>query len=164
MSTLSDAIATYEEVKKKFQDEIKEKMKVAFKEFFEANPEVDLITWTQYTPWFNDGDTCEFSVGEIYTAVFVTEEAKEEYENGDMDYYQLENYGLRDWSDEYSTNGRLAVEKYGKERTDELIAAISAFSEEISNIPSEVMEAVFDNHVKVVATRDGFEVEEYEHD
>lgn len=31
-----------------------------------AHPEVTGIAWTQYTPYFNDGDPCVFSVGEPY--------------------------------------------------------------------------------------------------
>jgi hypothetical protein len=27
---------------------------------------VKAITWTQYTPYFNDGETCEFSVGDYH--------------------------------------------------------------------------------------------------
>lgn len=36
-----------------------------FKPLFEKYPEVETVSWTQYTPYFNDGDTCEFGVHEI---------------------------------------------------------------------------------------------------
>ena len=36
-----------------------------FKHFFATNPDVTGIGWTQYTPHFNDGDPCEFSVHEF---------------------------------------------------------------------------------------------------
>ena len=34
------------------------------KDFFKLVPLVKRIEWTQYTPYFNDGDSCEFSVNE----------------------------------------------------------------------------------------------------
>ena len=34
----------------------------AFKSFFAANPQVKRVWWSQYTPYFNDGDECVFSV------------------------------------------------------------------------------------------------------
>lgn len=37
----------------------------AFKDFFATNPEVSAIYWQQYTPYFNDGDICEFGVYEF---------------------------------------------------------------------------------------------------
>jgi len=36
----------------------------AFKPFFEKYPEAKSVVWVQYTPHFNDGDTCEFGVRE----------------------------------------------------------------------------------------------------
>lgn len=46
------------ELSKKLQTAIKEE----FTKFFIANPEVDSISWSQYTPYFNDGDECVFRV------------------------------------------------------------------------------------------------------
>ena len=37
----------------------------ATKIFLDACPEVTGIHWTQYTPYFNDGESCEFSVNEF---------------------------------------------------------------------------------------------------
>jgi hypothetical protein len=36
----------------------------AFQGFFERFPKVQGVKWTQYTPHFNDGETCVFSVHE----------------------------------------------------------------------------------------------------
>jgi hypothetical protein len=48
------------------QENSKVLMKEAFREFFEKYDVVDNIFWTQYTPYFNDGESCEFSVGDVY--------------------------------------------------------------------------------------------------
>lgn len=159
MSALADAIASYKETKKKFQDEIKDKMKLAFKEFFDANPEVEEMTWVQYTPWFNDGDTCEFSVNDIVIPVYLNDDEREEAE--DCHYYDLEGFQIDNYYKERLTD---AEEVFGADRAKELATAIKEFRSDFHSIPEEVMEGVFNNHVKVTATREGFEVEEYEHD
>lgn len=33
---------------------------------FTTIPEIESVFWTQYTPYFNDGDACTFSVNDIY--------------------------------------------------------------------------------------------------
>lgn len=40
-----------------------------FKDFFAKHPEITGIQWTQYTPYFNDGDACTFSVHTDYTSI-----------------------------------------------------------------------------------------------
>lgn len=37
----------------------------AFKDFFVANPQIESIYWTQYTPYFNDGDICRFRINDF---------------------------------------------------------------------------------------------------
>lgn len=39
-------------------------LKAAFCDFFAKHPSVSSIQWTQYTPYFNDGDACVFSANE----------------------------------------------------------------------------------------------------
>lgn len=46
---------------KKFLDILKR----GFAECFEKFPELKSFSWTQYTPYFNDGDSCVFGVGEV---------------------------------------------------------------------------------------------------
>lgn len=36
-----------------------------FNELIEAVPEIERVYWTQYTPYWNDGETCIFSVNDI---------------------------------------------------------------------------------------------------
>ena len=50
----------------KYQKELQTALVETCREFFENNPTIKLICWTQYTPYFNDGDTCTFRVNDIY--------------------------------------------------------------------------------------------------
>ena len=48
------------ELKKVYQTKTQEIFKLVFKQFFESNPEVNVVGWRQYTPYFNDGEACIF--------------------------------------------------------------------------------------------------------
>lgn len=54
--------AMQEEIKKKTQD----RLKTFIDGLFLAFPWFGAITWTQYTPYWNDGDECTFGVNDIY--------------------------------------------------------------------------------------------------
>lgn len=133
---LADMKAAYD-LKLKEQGEAA--VKDAFKDLFDAYPELRSVVWTQYTPYFNDGDTCEFSVREFDITI-----------NGkdDEDDY---NYGESLYDLKRSQNPREV----------ELAKAVRALENEL---PGDVLEAVFGDHCKIVAKREGFQVDEYEHD
>jgi len=120
----------------------KEAFDEAFSSFFANNPTVDGIVWTQYTPYFNDGDTCTFSVGEAY--LFSASVAAEDEES------------VEDYMHEH------AISSYGKSPLD---GAYKEFQAVWKQIPEAIFLAVFGDHSKVTLNRNGTsEVEEYEHD
>lgn len=45
----------------------------ASKDLFEKHPKLNSFSWTQYTPYFNDGEPCEFSVYKDYITVTDTD-------------------------------------------------------------------------------------------
>jgi hypothetical protein len=105
---------------------------------FESQPSINAVRWKQYTPYFNDGDPCTFRVGENYV------QFGETTEGGDYDDGFVGTWETRD--------------------NPEKLAAVEAADEAFSTIPEDVMLVVFGDHVQVTATRDGFEIEEYEHE
>ena len=119
----------------------KEAFDEAFSKFFTDNPKVDGIVWTQYTPYFNDGDTCTFGVHELYliSAAVATEdeESVEDY----MHEHAISSYGSNALKDAYKEFGTIW-----------------------DQIPQAIFLAVFGDHSKITLNRDGTsEVEEYEH-
>lgn len=68
-------IAAKAELDAKIQAEGGKAVSAFLKEYFDKRPDVYGIKWTQYTPHFNDGDACVFSLHSIYT--FKTQEAFE---------------------------------------------------------------------------------------
>lgn len=163
-------IAEQRDLSKKFQETAQGLFKETTKDFFEKNSGIKAIVWTQYTPFFNDGDTCEFSVNE---PVFTNAEREDleyvnpwgEYEGENEKIWVCETYSIvhlyddgRPWLDDT----REAIKESGQTID---IKACDLFSRMIQSADFEpVMEAMFGNHVKVIATKDGFDVEEYDHD
>jgi hypothetical protein len=70
-------------LKAEMQENSKVLMKEAFREFLEKYDVVDNIFWTQYTPYFNDGESCEFSVGDVHL-ILKDDEDPCEYEGSSL--------------------------------------------------------------------------------
>jgi hypothetical protein len=57
-------------------------------------PGVQAVRWRQYTPYFNDGEPCEFSTGEVYLQTTESEGTEQgDYEDGFLDGYALRPEG-----------------------------------------------------------------------
>ena len=145
------------ELTKRFQSKAQELFKQTTKLFFEKNPAITAMIWTQYTPYFNDGDTCEFSVGDpSFTNVDDLDDLSRwgEYEGEDEDKWSESSWGFKYQS-----------EKKGTVFEGIDPASIEKFSSLIQSSEMEdVMKAMFGDHVRVVATRDGFDVDDHDHD
>lgn len=156
------------EEKKRVIGELREKGKVVFKEalsaFFEEHPKVVAISWTQYTPYFNDGDACYFSVGEpsyLVEGMKYGEEGFDELCSGELaDMWN--NYGeeIQYYVDKDEDNefGPDVKEAYAESKKD--FDAVATFI----NRNEDLMEHLFGDHVRVECTTKGIEVEEHEHD
>ena len=89
----------FEDLKKKLvvlKSELKSAAVVAFqelsKDLFEANPTLSSFSWRQYTPYFDDGDTCHFSAQTSEPSLTIEGE-EEEFDGYDMPEDQV---GLQD--------------------------------------------------------------------
>jgi hypothetical protein len=154
--------------KAEFQEKGKTVLKECFTEFFDKYPEIKAITWTQYTPYFNDGETCVFGVGDFWALTHKAYELyiddrgyAEEFDISETDSKAMEKaYGQRySWKLE---PGQVPIYKYTDHsyNVDEVQQAVK----QLRSIPEDIYEDLFGDHAEVVATKDGFEVEEYEHD
>jgi len=149
MSETTTLLEAQAEIHKKMA-EMREQLKTIgeklFKEgaqdFFDAFPEAGSFSWTQYTPYFNDGDECVFSVHDYFDVTNT---------NGDLLWEDLDAWGA-----EYSR-------KQGKELTREQEAS-EVLSTLVGGIDDDTMKALFGDHVRVTVTREGIDIEEYDHD
>jgi hypothetical protein len=164
---LNDLIAAQEALAKKFREEAQELFKDVTKEFFATNPGIKAVVWTQYTPYFNDGDECIFSVN---APTFTNAEGDDledvtawgEYDGDNESVWAAENLGwVLDRGRKYHEKEAALIEASGG--ID--MKSVDAFSAMLQSTEMEpVMLAMFENHVKVTATAQGFDVSEYDHD
>jgi len=101
-------------LKSEMQEKSKVLMKEAFRDFFEKYENVvENIFWAQYTPWFNDGETCEFGVNEVCLALKGDEDVCD-YEGSTLHDQSTIDRLLRkiaDW-EEYEKDPMGAAKKY----------------------------------------------------
>ncbi|MFA7407704.1 MAG: hypothetical protein WCY93_07820 [Anaerolineaceae bacterium] len=70
-------------LREEMKEKSKELMKAGFRDFFEKyDGAVHAIFWTQFTPFFSDGEECIFSVNDIYIAL--TEDDLGEHEGSEI--------------------------------------------------------------------------------
>lgn len=127
----------------------KRAVKEAVDEILGQHPEVAAVSWTQFTPYFNDGEPCEFRVNEIEVSLMASdyEDASPAGDDGDW---------LSTWDLDYGER---------KGRHPNLISKLKELSRCISSAGlRHAMEATFGDHVRVIVARDGTDVQEYEHD
>ncbi|MFF4478724.1 hypothetical protein ACFY1A_17140 [Streptomyces sp. NPDC001520] len=130
------------------------------------DPTIVEFGWRQCTPYFNDGDPCEFSA----YGLWVRTDADE---GDDIDEYDLGIWGHRslgktsggEWVDDPDTGRRKKVgaqyegpDEARYERVQALEAAVEGGEFE------HVLLEAFGDHASITVRRDGIEVDFYEHD
>ena len=215
----SDLQAKIAALNEEMKDKSKILMKETLKEFFtKYDGVVTNIFWTQYTPFFNDGESCEFNVHDVHIQltnddeededdegsqihskddiaklkerIFVWERFKadpvtavKEYRSNYIERYKRDPFAIETWSYrdrlspeeqmakwtpdyaslEYLQNTLTNAEKIQSEYPD-LYSDYKEVQLLVSGIDEDIMKAMFGDHVKVICSKDGIEVEEYEHD
>jgi hypothetical protein len=132
-----------------------------FLEYFKLYPFITSISWTQYTPYFNDGDPCVFSIQEPaleLSAAFVSANPglnligssyskKEPEKDDDTKSLTLDTYDF--------------TKEQGKAYPD-MRAAVNAITELFE--AEDILLHVFGDHAEIIVTPKEISVEEYEHD
>lgn len=135
----------------------------AFKEFFDRCPEVRAVVWTQYAPYFNDGDPCTFGVNQREIVPFLDKiepelaefiAARRDEDDEETVAYMSGDGCMLPYKIDDST---YASQKRVQAAFDEILAL--AFTDECENL----MQTAFGDDCRVVATRDGFDIDECEH-
>ena len=174
MSTLQDEfnnlLAEQRQLTAKFQAIAQEMFKGLTKEFFVKNPGITAVRWTQYTPYFNDGDECVFSVNTPYVTNCPLDQLDDltkwgEYEGDDENIFSINNitWVMETDSSYWQKDKKLINALVAENQID--VQSVVQFTEAIVDSEMEdIMRATFGDHVMVTATRDGFDVEECDHD
>lgn len=139
-------------LKKETSEKYKQLFSTLSAKVFEKHPALESFSWTQYSPYFNDGDECVFSVNEV------------NYVNGiDIDEDQPDEEFVTDWNGLRDDKGNRPKVK-NKHYVPELVQAIKDCRELVSLVEEDTMAELFGNHVEVTVTRNGIETEECSHD
>ena len=139
----------YAESKRKFLTEAQGAFKEFIKEFFDMNPEIRVIKWSQYTPYFNDGDSCIFNVHEPT------------FSNSEPDNVTCWGELEEERDREFAFQGEWSIPTHLEHKED----VFEDFTRVIcSSEMKDVLHGMFGDHVCVTCTSEGIDVEEYEHD
>lgn len=125
-----------------------------------SDPLIQSFGWTQYTPYFNDGDPCIFRVNAPY---FRTVQDGDESDRWalEIDYGRHPTLGgaETEWK-----NG-LRVEKAYEGDHETTYRACRALNAALqSGSFDDVLQGNFGDHATITVSREGIEVEFYEHD
>jgi len=150
---MDDMNAEMAALKATYKEKMQTILQVAFKAYFESCPEVTTYSWRQYTPYFNDGEACTFRC--YVDCGFVTNAT--DYSEVQYGEYDGEEEGV--WIDDpdYGDLNEELIPAHVVEHTANLRRMLARINE-------DVFLEMFGDHCKVYATRDGFDIEEYEHD
>ena len=86
---ISEANERINELKKQVQKELQAEFTGALAELFDAYPFVTSLSFTAYTPFFNDGDTCEYNVHHDYCQFNGYDEDEDEQEGENVNVLKL---------------------------------------------------------------------------
>lgn len=157
-NVMEEKLAPLTERMEALKEELKTEFQAVFKEqaaiLFEKYDWLKELSWTQYTPYFNDGDSCEF---------YVNDEVSINGCNiyGDKVYAESWSSVLFDESEAEEFAETVKDERREEFRQVELVAGqLVGFL--ASN--DEIALMMFGDHAKVSIQRDGVYVEECEHD
>ena len=171
MSTLSEIKEIESEINKLLKEAkvkvVKEIFKKAVPELFVEYPNLKRISWTQYTPYFNDGDTCEFGSSHTSPAIYFTTPSPDvEGDKDDFDGYEEEwsDYSYYDYDKNYKNYKNKKLKPGLSDETIAQIKTAEAVIAFLGNFDNDDMLDLFGDHQKVILTAKGIEVEGYNHD
>ncbi len=125
-SKINKAISLKEQYRKALNKINKKDLIKIFEDFFQNNPMVAAVKWSQYTPYFMDGDPCLFSVNEPAISLNDTPE-------------EFINFQWEEWDEKDISLSTIA------ERVDSLY-------NEMTNL-EDIFDIIFGDHVTITITR-----------
>lgn len=163
LNEIVEAKSEIDALRTKLNEKIQANFHELAKGLFAEYEELKSFGWTQYTPYFNDGESCEFSSN--HTDPFIngfdeySDEAWGYFDNGQEEGINIfENYQTRKTTYE---GGKQVPNPTYNERSGKIYNAVKDF---LNIFDEEDYEALFGDHTSVVVTNDWIETQELEHD
>ena len=123
--------------------------------------------WSQHTPYFNDGEPCEFGASALWVRTVWEDEPGEDADDDDFDPYDLEvssrhpSLGDEVWSDQACKYVKRENEHFDQGRLDRC----SYLSDAIEGGHfDDVLIDLFGDHARINVTRAGIQIQFYDHE
>lgn len=158
------------------QKEIMEKSKSAFKDvakaLFDAFPSLESFSWVQYTPYFNDGEPCEFGVSaDADWSLKINGERPGDSEHWETKPIYIDKEGNQYTEAEYKNQPASWRDRtirsrftYLNAEEPELNGVPDTIEDFINAIDENTLQSMFGDHCEVIVYRDRVEVQDYDHD
>lgn len=169
LEQIKTRIAEINKQKEELVSQLRKDFAPALKPLFEkSNGKITSLGWTQYTPYFNDGDECIFSVNtDLDYGIKVNNEDLDSSEFFKNNTYVLSRYLRKDGSYEEWIK-RYPKDTLNTETMKEelyLYNILLEFQDILESIDDEFFKDLFGDHVEVTIFADGtVSTEEYDHD
>ena len=136
------------------------------KDIIKSSKLIKAVRWSQYTPGFNDGDVCEFSVNELEVQFNASVLKKYKTEEGKEELNENEEASEEGWVDSYH------MEKFIKSKMDifnpteigqlhDQYEALNRLHGTLSDMSGELQDRWGDN-IQITLTKKGIETEDYD--
>lgn len=139
----------FREAESALAKEFEPQLLIVLKDFFQQVPQIKSISWTQYTPYFMDGDQCYFYVHEVFALNFIPEYPQGYYDEDDLE------------------EGQVAYDSYSIREATELTDEQKTICKNVFDIISsngDFLEEIYGDHKAITVTADGVQTDDYEHD
>jgi hypothetical protein len=154
-NTMNELIEQIEEFQREFQTRARAGISKMFEKFWELNPGINAVIWAQYAPYFNDGEPCKFSVNDCVFTNAIEPEDLDHVRGGDYEGDKEDIWACSLWGLKYLNDNGVNPEGVNEK-------SMGALSKMLCNSAFEgPMLAIFGEDNKVIATRNGFQVEDY---
>ena len=143
IETIKQTLLDFQTKKEELTKKLREEFPQLIKPLLDQSEIIEKIRWQQYTPYFNDGDICYFSRGEVLVndSEWETPEVLRETIWTSGKWYSNPNYNAKE--------GQI----------------LKDIKEVIDSIPDDFYESLFGDHVEVTIYKDGtITTEEFEHE
>lgn len=180
LEKIKTELAAFEEKRKLMLVEIQKEFPVMFVDLFKQTPKLKSFGWRQYTPYFNDGDTCEFYVHTDDPYINGKNEEHDDINENEVS-LRIYEYKKLKTDEDIRINDELAEKSglhwykgkgigsdglgYNPNYDADVAHVVREIQSVLENIPQEFFKDMFGDHCVVTLFADGkIKVEEYEHD
>jgi hypothetical protein len=147
----------YNKTVKTLRGELAGHLKATLQGLLDELPNVESFVFEAYTPYFNDGEPCVYTVhGPRVHFKQMSEEVKNSFKYG-IDEDGISRYCL-------DTTGWGKNLKFTNPVQAPIAEPLQTLSERIESIPKDVLLAAFDDHKRIRVSRQKVEVEDYDHE